>query len=72
MMMPYKFLQCLSDFDTRYYGIDWDKSLFKIDNSAYIKYDCKTINEIDAWLYDKYDLTAEEVQFIESMIKPME
>ena len=36
--------------------IDWDKS----------------ISEIDAQLYAKYGLTDEEINFIESMIKPME
>ncbi|HLS11812.1 MAG TPA: Eco57I restriction-modification methylase domain-containing protein [Flavobacteriaceae bacterium] len=32
----------------------------------------KSIPEIDAQLYEKYGLTAEEVEFIEEMIKPME
>lgn len=32
----------------------------------------KSIPEIDAQLYAKYGLTAEEIDFIESMIKPME
>lgn len=31
----------------------------------------KSVEEIDAQLYAKYDLSAEEVVFIESMIKPM-
>ena len=32
----------------------------------------KSISEIDAQLYAKYNLTKEEIAFIESMIKPME
>ena len=32
----------------------------------------KSIPEIDTQLYTKYGLTAEEIDFIESMIKPME
>jgi len=32
----------------------------------------KSIPEIDTQLYAKYGLTAEEIDFIESMIKPME
>lgn len=31
----------------------------------------KTIQEIDHQLYKKYDLTADEIEFIEKMIKPM-
>lgn len=31
----------------------------------------KSISEIDRQLYSKYDLTTEEIGFIESMIKPM-
>lgn len=31
----------------------------------------KTISEIDVQLYRKYGLTAAEINFIESMIKPM-
>ena len=31
-----------------------------------------TISEIDKQLYKKYDLSQEEIDFIESMIKPME
>ena len=41
---------------TAYSDIDWSKS----------------IPEIDTQLYVKYGLTAEEIDFIESMIKPME
>ena len=32
----------------------------------------KSIPEIDQQLYKKYNLTEEEISFIESMIKPME
>ena len=32
----------------------------------------KSIAEIDAQLYEKYDLSADEITFIDSMIKPME
>jgi hypothetical protein len=32
----------------------------------------KSVAEIDQQLYDKYDLSEEEREFIESMIKPME
>ena len=52
--------------------IVWTKSISAIDKSACEKYGCETINEIDAQLYDKYNLLPEEVQFIESMIQPME
>jgi hypothetical protein len=31
----------------------------------------KSISEIDQQLYKKYNLSAEEISFIESMIKPM-
>ena len=31
----------------------------------------KSIPEIDKQLYEKYSLTEEEIEFIESMIKPM-
>lgn len=31
----------------------------------------KSISEIDQQLYKKYNLTAEEIAFIEGMIKPM-
>jgi len=31
----------------------------------------KSIPEIDQQLYAKYGLTSEEIEFIESMIKPM-
>ena len=36
-----------------------------------IKWD-KSIAEIDQQLYEKYGLTQEEIDFIETMIKPME
>lgn len=52
--------------------INWSKSLSEVDKAACEKYGCDKINEIDAQLYDMYDLSSEEVQFIESMIKPME
>lgn len=32
----------------------------------------KSISEIDVKLYEKYELTPDEIEFIESMIKPME
>ena len=51
--------------------IDWSKSITKLDKEANEKYECSTINEIDAMLYKKYGLDKEEVQFIEKMIKPM-
>ena len=31
----------------------------------------RSVKEIDAQLYAKYDLSDEEIAFIESMIKPM-
>lgn len=31
----------------------------------------KRVDEIDVQLYAKYNLTADEISFIESMIKPM-
>ena len=51
--------------------IDWSKSISKLDEEANKKYECTTINEIDAQLYNKYGLEKEEVQFIEKIIKPM-
>lgn len=56
LMTPYSFLYYLPDFDTIYESIDWTKS----------------ISEIDKQLYKKYDLTQEEIDFIEKTIKPME
>lgn len=56
LMTPYSFLYYLPDFDTIYESIDWTKS----------------IAEIDKQLYKKYDLTQEEIDFIEKTIKPME
>ena len=53
-------------------GINWSFDIKEMDEEANQKYDCTTINKIDAQLYNKYDLTKEEVQFIEKMIKPME
>ena len=32
----------------------------------------QTVAKIDQQLYEKYNLTEEEIDFIESMIKPME
>lgn len=61
----------LQDF-TENSDIDWSKSITNLDQEANAKYECKTINEIDSQLYKKYNFTKEEVQFIESMIKPME
>lgn len=61
----------LQDF-TDNSDIDWSKSITNLDQEANAKYECKTINEIDSQLYKKYNFTKEEVQFIESMIKPME
>lgn len=51
--------------------IEWSRSLSKIDVEASNKYGCE-INEIDAQLYKKYKLFPEEINYIESMIKPME
>ena len=48
--------------------IDWSKSITKLDEKANKKYNCKTINQIDAQLYSKYRLSEEEVQYIEKMI----
>ena len=60
----------LQDFTDKS-DIDWSKSITKLDKEANKKYECSTINEIDAMLYKKYGLDKEEVQFIEKMIKPM-
>lgn len=40
-------------------------------NKSDINWNC-SIEEIDKQLYKKYNLTSEEIKFIESMIKPME
>lgn len=56
LMTPYSFLYYLPDFDTIYESIDWTKS----------------IAEIDKQLYKKYNLTQEEIDFIEKTVKPME
>jgi superfamily II DNA or RNA helicase len=45
--------------------------LEKLDSKSDIDWS-KSISEIDKQLYAKYRLTAEEIGFIESMIKPME
>lgn len=60
----------LQDF-TSNSDINWSKSTTKLDKEANEKYECSTINEIDAMLYKKYGLEKEEVQFIEKTIKPM-
>lgn len=56
LMTPYSFLYYLPDFDTIYDSIDWSKS----------------VAEIDKQLYKKYNLTQEEIDFIEKTVKPME
>lgn len=56
LMTPYSFLYYLPDFDMIYDSIDWSKS----------------ISEIDKQLYKKYNLSKEEIEFIEKTIKPME
>ena len=48
--------------------IDWSKSIKELDDKANKKYDCNSINQIDAQLYKKYKLSKEEVQYIEKMI----
>lgn len=50
--------------------IDWTKSIDKVDTSAQKKYN-QDINEIDAQLYAKYNLTPEEITFIETHVKAM-
>ena len=61
----------MQDF-TKNSDIDWSKSVSKKDEVACEKYGCKTINEIDAQLYAKYNLDEAEIAFIEKMIKSME
>ena len=51
--------------------IDWSKSIVKIDDEAKKKYGFDT-NEIDAQLYTKYNLSSEEISFIEANVKPMD
>ncbi len=70
-LTPYKFMYYLPDFNSIKNNIDWSKSITNLDQEANAKYECETINEIDSQLYKKYNFTKEEVQFIESMIKPM-
>ena len=70
LMTPDSFLYYLPNIDLVYDGIK-NKSLSNIDEVANEKYDCSTINEVDAELYEQFDLDKSEVQFIESMIKPM-
>lgn len=55
LMTPYSFLYYLPNFNDIYNDIDWTKSIEDIDNQ----------------LYDKYDLSKEEIAFIEKNIKPM-
>lgn len=55
-MTPYSFMYYLPDFNLLKNDIDWSKS----------------IPDIDKQLYKKYNLTKEEITFIEKMIKPME
>lgn len=55
-MTPYKFMYYLPDYNLIKSDIDWSKS----------------IHEIDQQLYAKYNLTQEEINFIESTIKPIE
>ena len=59
----------LQDF-TSSSDIDWTKSLSKIDVAAQKKYKLD-INEIDAQLYAKYNLSKEEITFIETHVKEM-
>lgn len=66
----YRFVP-IQDF-TANSDIDWSRSISKIDVIACEKYGYTTINEVDAQLYDKYNLSADEVQFIEKVIKTME
>ncbi len=55
-MTPYKFMYYMPNFDTIKFDIDWGKP----------------ISEIDKQLYAKYNLSPDEIFFIETMIKPME
>lgn len=59
----------LQDF-TNNSDIDWTKSISKIDVAAQKKYKLD-INEIDAQLYAKYNLSKEEITFIETHVKEM-
>lgn len=60
----------LQDFSTSS-DIDWSKSLNKVNVDASSKYGCE-INEIDAQLYKKYNLSKEDIVFIESKIAPLD
>jgi len=55
-MTPLKFLYYLPNFDDIKSDIDWSKSITEIDNQ----------------LYAKYDLSEEEITFIESRVRSME
>ena len=59
----------LQDF-TSESDIDWSKSVSAVDAAAKKKYQLD-INEIDAQLYAKYNLTKEEITFIETHVKEM-
>ena len=59
----------LQDF-TSESDIDWSKSVSAVDAAAKKKYQLD-INEIDAQLYAKYNLTKEEIAFIETHVKEM-
>ena len=54
-MTPYSFMYYLPDFNLIKNDIDWSQP----------------IPEIDKQLYEKYGLSADEIAFIEKMIKPM-
>lgn len=68
MITPIRFLYYLPNFDDVYEDIKL-KSLKKLDKEANEKYNCETINEVDAKLYQKYNFEKEEIQFIEKIIK---
>jgi hypothetical protein len=59
----------LLDFSSKS-DIVWSKSVTKIDEVARKKYKLD-INEIDAQLYAKYNLSKEEITFIETHVKEM-
>jgi hypothetical protein len=59
----------LLDFSSKS-DIVWSKSVTKIDEAARKKYKLD-INEIDAQLYAKYNLSKEEITFIETHVKEM-
>ena len=55
-MTPYKFMYYLPDFELIKNDIDWNKSE----------------DDINKQLYKKCNLSEKEINFIETMIKPME